>query len=38
MQKFLSCFKLRIYCCIELKTGSFQASYLGQLGLYVTAV
>lgn len=30
--------KIHAYCCIELKTGSFQASYLGQLGLYVTAV
>ena len=26
------------YCCIELKTGSFEASHLGQLGLYVSAV
>ncbi len=30
--------RIHAYCCIELKTGSFQASYLGQLGLYVTAV
>ncbi len=30
--------KIHAYCCVELKTGSFQASYLGQLGLYVTAV
>lgn len=29
---------IHAYCCIELKTGSFQASYLGQLGLYVSAV
>lgn len=30
--------RIHAYCCIELKTGSFKASYLGQLGLYVTAV
>lgn len=30
--------RIHAYCCIELKTGSFNASYLGQLGLYVTAV
>lgn len=30
--------RIHAYCCIELKTGSFQASYLGQLGLYVSAV
>ena len=30
--------RIHAYCCIELKTGSFQASYLGKLGLYVTAV
>ena len=30
--------RIHAYCCIELKTGSFQASYLGQLGLYITAV
>lgn len=30
--------KIHAYCCIELKTGSFDASYLGQLGLYVSAV
>lgn len=30
--------RIHAYCCIELKTGSFQAAYLGQLGLYVTAV
>lgn len=30
--------RIHAYCCVELKTGSFQASYLGQLGLYVTAV
>lgn len=30
--------RIHAYCCIELKTGSFQSSYLGQLGLYVTAV
>ena len=30
--------RIHAYCCIELKTGAFQASYLGQLGLYVTAV
>lgn len=30
--------RIHAYCCIELKTGSFQASYLGQLGLYVTAI
>lgn len=30
--------KIHAYCCIELKTGSFESSYLGQLGLYVTAV
>ena len=26
------------YATLELKTGSFEASHLGQLGLYVTAV
>lgn len=30
--------RIHAYCCIELKTGSFNASHLGQLGLYVTAV
>lgn len=30
--------KIHAYCCVELKTGSFDASHLGQLGLYVTAV
>ena len=30
--------RIHAYCCIELKTGSFQASHLGQLGLYVSAV
>lgn len=30
--------RIHAYCCIELKTGSFQASYLSQLGLYVTVV
>lgn len=30
--------RIHAYCCVELKTGSFQSSYLGQLGLYVTAV
>lgn len=30
--------RIHAYCCVELKTGSFQASYLGQLGLYVSAV
>lgn len=30
--------RIRAYCCVELKTGSFEASHLGQLGLYVTAV
>lgn len=30
--------KIHAYCCVELKTGSFNASHLGQLGLYVTAV
>lgn len=30
--------RIHAYCCIELKTGAFEASYLGQLGLYVTAV
>lgn len=29
---------IHAYCCVELKTGSFEASHLGQLGLYVTAV
>ncbi len=30
--------RIHACCCIELKTGSFQAAYLGQLGLYVTAL
>lgn len=30
--------RIHAYCCVELKTGSFEASHLGQLGLYVTAV
>lgn len=30
--------RIHAYCCVELKTGSFNASHLGQLGLYVTAV
>ena len=30
--------RIHAYCCIELKTGSFEASHLGQLGLYVSAV
>jgi len=30
--------RLHAYVCIELKTGSFQAAHLGQLGLYVSAV
>ena len=30
--------QLHAYCVIELKTGKFQAEYLGQLGLYVSAV
>lgn len=30
--------KLRCYVVIEIKTGKFEASHLGQLGLYVTAV
>ncbi len=30
--------RIHAYCCVELKTGSFEVSYLGQLGLYVTAV
>ncbi len=30
--------RIHAYCCVELKTGSFEASLLGQLGLYVTAV
>lgn len=30
--------RIHAYCCIELKTGSFQPSYLGQLGMYVSAV
>lgn len=30
--------KLRCYVVIEIKTGKFEASNLGQLGLYVTAV
>lgn len=30
--------RIHAYCCIELKTGSFEASHLGQLGLYVNAV
>ena len=30
--------KLRCYVVIEIKTGKFEASYLGQLGMYVTAV
>ena len=30
--------RIHAYCCVELKTGSFDASHLGQLGLYVTAV
>ncbi len=30
--------KLRCYFVIEIKTGKFEASHLGQLGLYVTAV
>lgn len=30
--------RIHAYCCIELKTGSFNAAHLGQLGLYVTAV
>ena len=35
---FVLYIKIHAYCCIELKTGSFNASHLGQLGLYVTAV
>ena len=30
--------RIHAYCCVELKTGTFEASHLGQLGLYVTAV
>lgn len=30
--------RIHAYCCVELKTGSFEASHLGQLGLYVTVV
>lgn len=30
--------RIHAYCCVELKTGSFEASHLGQLGQYVTAV
>ena len=30
--------RIHAYCCVELKTGSCEASHLGQLGLYVTAV
>ena len=30
--------RIHAYCCIELKTGSFEASHLGQLGLYVSAI
>ena len=30
--------KLRCYVVIEIKTGKFEASHLGQLGMYVTAV
>lgn len=30
--------KLRCYVVIEVKTGKFESSHLGQLGLYVTAV
>lgn len=30
--------RIHAYCCVELKVGSFEASHLGQLGLYVTAV
>lgn len=30
--------RIHAYYCVELKTGSFEASHLGQLGLYVTAV
>lgn len=30
--------RIHAYCCVELKPGSFEASHLGQLGLYVTAV
>ena len=30
--------RIHAYCCIELKTGSFEAAHLGQLGLYVSAV
>ena len=30
--------RIHAYCCIELKTGSFEAEHLGQLGLYVSAV
>lgn len=30
--------RIHAYCCVELKTCSFEASHLGQLGLYVTAV
>lgn len=30
--------KLRCYVVVEIKTGKFEASHLGQLGLYVTAV
>ena len=30
--------RIHAYCCIELKTGSFEPAHLGQLGLYVSAV
>ena len=30
--------RIHAYCCIELKAGSFEASHLAQLGLYVSAV
>ena len=30
--------RIHAYCCIELKTGSFEPEHLGQLGYYVSAV